>query len=176
MVQLFDGTQWVDWKKAYLQSLVYFNEDKNYNATDFGELKTYQETNTLVFFQGGTFSIDSDKIAYSALGVCKANQANQFICYYFQNDSFTDLSKYQLLEFSGSITGSTSSKVELYLVKNDNTTVSLGSFAIGNYDKRTISITNYNGLYKLKIRLCAYSANANSGGNVVFNLTDLHFS
>lgn len=52
MVQLFDGTQWVDWRKAFLQSLVFFNADSGYNADTFGRIET---TNT---FDSGTYAVD----------------------------------------------------------------------------------------------------------------------
>lgn len=105
MVQLFDGTQWVDWRKAFLQSLVFFTPDRGYNADTFGRIETVDAFDSGCYaWKGGSsynngVTIEDNDIVFQTGAGGSGNQVG--VTTTFNTPNAIDLTQYDKLYMKG---------------------------------------------------------------------------
>lgn len=166
------------WKKAFLQSLVFFNADRGYNAEDFGQIVFTNSSGT----GSGSATINpanivftrDDSIAYSNTNV--THQSN------FRPYNYVDMTKFSKVNIKGVYNGSYSQWGSGYLTirlidVNGNAVASLYSVQSTTNLDLSLDLTQYDGEYKIEFLFTTFAVKGNPGGGTYkLTLNAMYFS
>lgn len=160
------------YKRAYLTSLVYFNEDRGYNADTFGQIIKSDDG---VSWGNSNITINETNINYHWQGAANGNA-------YFTTQNAVNISNYQKIYVKGSIKigkSSTTGAGQYYIdiINGGGIATNVGT---GTYTTSTspvefdtsFDVSQYTGNYKIRIKLVISSVSGTV--SVDMYATDIH--
>ena len=179
-VQIKRNGTWVNWQRAFLQNLVYFNSTVGYNAGDFGSIVQGGNNNST-----RSYVINPTNITYTVGHVGITGEANGgksalYTAYgQFLSNEYVDLTHFDKLVFSGTLSYSGYNNTSYYfriILQNEAGTITeIYNSQATSYSNTEVSLTQYSGRYKLGVRIYTGSWNA-IGGSTSVVLSDMYLS